>query len=212
MKRFLCTVLVLLLMLPAGLAQVTAAPENAVTVSTAEELMAALSDESVTAVTLSGDADVEAFLDTALLVINKPLIVNGSLVFAECAVRLEAQIFINGSLLFGGAVFENNGYVRVCGGGLLGSYQSDFQNFGAAYIEPDGLLACDRGGGWTNYGVLVNEGTIRVTSDGGNASLQADSVLVNQGVLDVTSGYFYDYGATVLGDAQAVAGAVSPVE
>lgn len=213
MRKITCMAFILLLLLPAsGLAQDMENAKNEITVTTAEELVAALNDESVTAVILSGDAEVEAFLDGVVLTINKPLIVLGSLVFVGCTVRLEAQVNVKGELLFGEASFHNHGYVRTCADGVLGSYQSDIINYGAVYIEAGGLLECDRGGGMANYGVVVNEGTLRVTSNGGYASLQADSVLYHLGTLDVTSPYFYDYGATLLGDGQAVSDAVSPAE
>ncbi len=211
MKRLFSIAFTCLLMLSViGAAQAT--EENISAITTAEELLAALNDDGVTGVVVGGDADIEAVLDGATLTVGKPLDVQGSLIFVEGTVDLQAQATVSGNLSFGGGTFNNHGYVRIRSGGLLGSYQSDFVNFGAAYIEKNGLLECDRGGGWTNSGVLVNEGTIRVTADGGNASLRPDSVIDNLGTLDVTSSYFHDYNATILGDAQAVAQVVTPGE
>lgn len=210
MKKLICAILVVVLLVPAmSLAEGTACTDKVVTVSTAEELLNALQDANAQQVIFESKEDIEVFGEGGQVTIDKPLEIRGSLAFVECTVDLRSTITVSGSLSLGAATLNNNGYIRVRGNALLGSYMSDLMNFGAIYIEKDGVLECDRGGGWINLGMLINEGTVTVTDDGGYAELRADSVLDNRGIIDVTSKAFRNHQATIIGDTDAVLAAVT---
>lgn len=125
--------------------------------------------------------------------ISEDITITKALLIVEKSVTNSAAMTVKAGITLGGVVFENTGSVTVTEGGLVGVYQTEFNNRGQFTADTVGKLDMDRGGQFKNYGTLKNTGTITVTDNGGNLFNAETGIIENNGVIDCT-GYYKNDG------------------
>jgi hypothetical protein len=125
--------------------------------------------------------------------ISEDITVTKKLFIIEQEVINKGVLTIKAEITLGGSIFENKGSIIVSAAGNLGVYMTDFNNQSEVTVEVDGLLIMDRGGRFNNDGILVNNGLITITSDGGSFNNNPAGTIENNGAIDCT-GYYQNVG------------------
>lgn len=99
----------------------------------------------------------------------------------------EAGIVNNGTLIiaadwnFGAMTLENNGTIEVQSGAVLNPGMATVQNNNTLQIDKGAEVRLERGSGLINDGVIQNEGTLTITSDGGSLINNDNGSILNNG-------------------------------
>ncbi|HNX14902.1 MAG TPA: hypothetical protein PK854_12225 [Oscillospiraceae bacterium] len=88
-------------------------------------------------------------------------------------------LLITGTFEFAFAVFENNGTIRIADKGMLAPYHGTIQNNGEVLIDAGGELRLDRVTTFNNAATVTNNGTLKITNDGGVFHNLAAGTLTN---------------------------------
>lgn len=173
------------------------AADLGVAVTTFDELAAALADATVTRAHISADLEIDPKKEQTferegfLLTIDKGVVVTIRDNFVPVFFGKEdapgwvnfGTIQILGTLNFGAMTLQNEGTLKVLGGGILCPGMSTIMNNGTIQIDKDGVIRLERGTALQNNGIITNFGKIQITSDGGSLINAASGKLENNAVI-----------------------------
>lgn len=181
----------------------TASSNKELSVSTVDELKAALENKETTVVNISSDIEItdKLFFERDIdLMLNiekgKTLTISGEFIPVGFSVTNNGSVVISGIFDRGLSSFINNGSLTVKSGGTFSSGVSNTDNCGTIMIDIGGKLLIERGTGFNNLGTLTNNGYISV-NDGGSLNNEKGTI-TNNGTIDLYT-YFTGNIKDILG-------------
>lgn len=170
-------------------------PDTGTAITDLDGLVASLKDSSVTRAHITTDLTIAPESDESferegfVLTIDEGVTVTIGDFFTPVffGSETEAGIVNNGTLIvaanwnFGALTLENNGTIQVQSNVLLAPGMGTIQNNGTLQIDKDAEIRLERGSGLINDGVIKNDGTLNITTDGGSLINNESGSILNNG-------------------------------